>query len=1107
VVSILFADIVGFTPFAEERDAEDVRETLSRYFDLAREVIERYGGTVEKFIGDAVMAVWGAPIAREDDAERAVRAALDLLAAIPGLAPGIQARAGVLTGEAAVTIGATNQGLVAGDLVNTASRLQSAAAPGVVLVGEATQRAASGAITFEPAGEQSLKGKAAPIPAWRAIRVVAERRGRGRSESLEPPFVGRDEEIRQLRDAFHATERERKPRLISVIGPGGIGKTRLSWEFLKYLDGLAGTAWWHAGRSPAYGEGVTFWALGEMVRARAGLVETDDEAATRAGIAETVARHVDDPAERAWIESALLALLGIHSSVAPDELFAAWRTFFERLAASNPVVMVFEDFHYADRGLQEFIEHLMEWSRGSPIAVICLARPELLERRPDWGSGIRSFTSMRLEPLPAAAMEELLRGFVRDMPARAVATVIARADGVPLYAVETVRMLVAQGRLRLADGAYEPAGDLDELEDLAVPESLAALIGARLDSLDPVDRTLIEDAAVLGQSFTVAGLEAVSGAGRDELEPRLRTLVRRELLVLDADPRSPERGQYAFVQALIREVAYNTLSKKDRKVRHLAAARFFESLGTDELAGGLAGHYVAAQRLAADDAEAAALGAQARLALRGAAERAAALGSFEQAIRFLEQAIAVATDGAERADLHMRVVAAAGQTLQAEAIIAHAQKAEEERRALGDRAGAAAAIAARAATIANFLNDPARARDILLEAWSEFQDLEATPAGVELMLTLGRAYRGLNEAASALAWFERYLPTAERLRLDAALVRGIVGRGAGLITLGQPTQAMLLMRGGHELAQAKGLTDVELNARVLLSFYEQWREPLRGFELCREGMEIGRRIGSKTYQSFMVGNGSICALRVGEWEWANAVLEAWLSEEPAESVFTEDYVDRSILRSLRGQDPSSDIAAAERLAGGITDPQFGSYVAFARAWASLAAGDLAGARAQAVAAADRTDYFQPLALPLAARAALWAGDAESASALIGRLQSIAFDGPVLDADRLTAEAGLAAIEGRGGEALAGYREALRLYRSLGVAFDEATAAVDAAILLPSAERDAQDIQAAVTAAREALTRLGAMPFLARLDQGPRLETAAAAGERPAREPRGEAARA
>ncbi|HEY7942837.1 MAG TPA: adenylate/guanylate cyclase domain-containing protein, partial [Candidatus Limnocylindrales bacterium] len=416
LVSVLFADLVGFTPFAEERDAEDVRATLDRYFAMATEVIGRYGGTVEKFIGDAVMAVWGTPTAHEDDAERSVRAALDLVDAVRGLGDGIQARAGILTGEAAVTVGATNRGLVAGDLVNTASRLQSVAAPGTVLVGEATQRAAAKAIAFEAVGDQALKGKASPVPAWRALRVVAQVGGRNRADALEAPFVGRDDELRLLKDLFHATTREGRARLVSVIGPAGIGKTRLAWEFLKYIDGLVETVWWHEGRSPAYGEGVTFWALGEMVRRRAGLLETDDEATTRAKIAAAVAEHVPDPDERRWIESALLTLLGVEAGGSSDQLFGAWRTFFERLAATAPVVLVFEDYHYADPGLLDFVDHLLEWSRTVPIYVLTLARPELLDKRPAWGAGKRNFVNVSLEPLPEPAMRELLAGLVPGLP-------------------------------------------------------------------------------------------------------------------------------------------------------------------------------------------------------------------------------------------------------------------------------------------------------------------------------------------------------------------------------------------------------------------------------------------------------------------------------------------------------------------------------------------------------------------------------------------------------------------------------------------------------------------------------------------------------------------
>jgi class 3 adenylate cyclase/tetratricopeptide (TPR) repeat protein len=1081
LVSVLFADLVGFTPFAAARDAEDVREVLSRYFDIASDIIGRYGGTIEKFIGDAVMAVWGAPIAREDDAERAVRAALELVDAVPSLGAGIQARAGVLTGEAAVTLGKLNEGMVAGDMVNTASRLQSAAAPGVVLVGETTQRAAAGAIAFEAAGEQVLKGKAAPVEAWRALRVVAERGGRNRSEALEAPFVGRDEELRLVKDLFHASGREGRSRLISVIGPGGIGKTRLSWEFLKYVDGLLDQVWWHTGRSPAYGDGITFWALGEMVRRRAGLAEADDEATTRERIAAIIKRHVPDDEEARWIEAALLALLGVGGSGAPigsEQLFAAWRTFFERLAATSPVVLVFEDLHHADTGLLDFIDHLMEWSRSVPITVVTLARPDLLERRPAWGAGKRSFTSVYLEPLPKHEMERLLAGLVPGLPASAVDRIVARADGIPLYAVETVRMLLAQGQLVLEGETYRPTGNLD---DLAVPETLTALIAARLDGLDQTDRALVEDAAVLGQSFTVVGLAAVSGQPADSLQPRLRALVRRELLVLDLDPRSPERGQYAFVQALIREVAYNTLSRKDRKARHLAAARYFEAMETDELAGGLAGHYLAAQRLAADEAEANALAAQARIALRGAAERAAALGSYEQARTFLEQALEVTTDPADRAELHERAYLVASHVLEVEPIVRHAAAAEAERRKTGDREAIAIAGALHVRAVDAFTQDPVKALGMIESLWAEFSDLEQTAAGVALMDRFVRVYRGLADGQHALEWANRVLPIAERVGDLESITSGLVGRGVSLLIVGRPREGVVLLRGAHQLALANELRDTETACRILLTFYEQWGDPAAGLALGQEGLEIGRRIGSRVYRFQMVGNSVICALRVGEWDWAGAVLEEWLEDSDESSTWIEFHVDRALLHAHRGMDVTADLDTAARLMAGVTDPQFQSYVLFGRAVAAMLTGEYAAAIEQAERAVADTSFFSSLAYPVAARAALWAGDAATARRLRDTEAASGDWGPVLEADRTRIEAGIAALEARPAEALTGFLDALRAYSQLNLPFEEAACAVDLAVLLPGAVRESAAAAAAVEAARETLTRLGAAPFLARLD--------------------------
>ncbi|HEX8025305.1 MAG TPA: AAA family ATPase, partial [Candidatus Limnocylindrales bacterium] len=818
------------------------------------------------------------------------------------------------------------------------------------------------------------------------------------------------EELRQLKDLHHAAERERKPRLVSVVGPAGIGKSRLAWEFLKYIDGLADTVYWHAGRSPAYGDGISFWALGEMVRSRAGLVESDDEATSRRKIHAMVLERVPDPDEQSWIEPALLALLGLRAEVVSEQLFAAWRTFFERLAQDAPVILVFEDFHHADSGLIDFVDHLMEWSRGVPITVLTLSRPDLLERRPDWGAGKRTFAGIHLEPLPPAAMQALLAGLVPGLPPKAVDGIVARAEGVPLYAVETVRMLLAQGKLALEDGTYTPTGSID---DLAVPETLTALISARLDGLDPADRVLVEDAAVLGQSFTLGGLAAISGIPAAELEPRLRSLVRRELFVLDVDPRSPERGQYRFVQALIREVAYNTLAKKDRKARHLAAARWFESLGSDELAGGLATHYLAAQRLAADPAEAEALAAQARISLRGAAERAAGLGSHEQALAFLGQALEVTTDPAERADLHHRANREASHGLNTDVFIQHAEAAYAERRKTADRQAMANAAGLLGAAYAAYAADPVRAIEFLDQAWAEFSDLEETPGGVALMTAYSRANRALNKGPESLAWTDRLMPIAERLRLLEDIARGILNRGSAYIFVGRPVEGMVLMRGAHQHAQANGFIDIELNARVLITFFEQWGDPALGVALTKEGLEIGRRAGSRGYGFQLVGNGTICAIPVGEWDWASHLLDEWVAIEAEAAQRAEFYFDRAIFKSLRGAPSEDDSNEAERLRvdAGITDPQWVSYEVWGRAWADFVRGDFDEARTKALRAMDHTTYFVPLCWPLAVRAALWAGDREAVQRLIDDSRIRTYAGSLVDADQVVGRAGLDGLHG------------------------------------------------------------------------------------------------
>jgi class 3 adenylate cyclase len=651
-VSVLFADLVGFTTLSESRDAEQTRELLSRYFASARTVIARYGGTIEKFIGDAVMAVWGTPVATESDAERAVRAALDLVASIPELDPGLQARAGVLTGEAAVTIGAEGEGMVAGDLVNTASRIQAAAEPGTVLVGEVTRRTTDQAIVYEAAGERELKGKSGPVALWRALRVVSGVGGALKSAGLEAPFVGRQRELKLIKDLFHGCAQDRRAHLVSVTGIAGIGKSRLSWEFYKYFDGIVDTVWWQRGRCLAYGEGVAYWALADMIRMRARIEEGEEANSARGKLRATVEEHVPDAEERAFVEPRLANLLGLAEVTTGDrqDLFAAWRLFFERLAGTAPTVLAFEDMQWADTSLLDFVEYLLEWSRDYPLYVVTLARPELQERRPSWGAGQRNFTSLYLDPLSPTAMEEMLEGLVPGLPAGLREKILARAQGVPMYAVETVRMLLDRGLLVQEGAVYRPSAEVAALE---VPETLHALIAARLDGLSADERRVVQDGAVLGKTFTKPALTALSGIPAAELEPLVAALVRKEVLGVQLDPRSPERGQYGFLQDLVRHVAYETLARRDRKVRHLAAAGHLELAFNQEdgVAEVLASHYLAAFEAAPDAEDAPAIKAKTREMLARAGERAGSIGAPEEGRRYYEQAAALAEHPVGEAEL------------------------------------------------------------------------------------------------------------------------------------------------------------------------------------------------------------------------------------------------------------------------------------------------------------------------------------------------------------------------------------------------------------------------------------------------------------------------
>jgi len=1079
LVSVLFLDLVGFTALSERRDAEDVRSLLETYFEAAKTVIDRHGGVVEKFIGDAVMAVWGTPTTHEDDAERAVRAALELLDAVASMGSEqgveLQARCGVHTGEAATAQGVDHQGMVTGDMVNTAARLQSAAGPGTVLVGEATYRATSGAIAYDSMGEQSLKGKDEPTIAWRALRVVAERQGLNRM-AIEPPFVGRHEELRLLKEQLHATGREGKSRVVSLTGVGGIGKSRLAWELLKYVDGLSETIWWHHGRCPSYGDGITFWALGEMVRMRAEIAETDAPGVSRAKLAASVAEHVPDAEERRWLEPCLAFLLGLDDRPAGgrDELFAAWRTFFERISDNGTVAMVFEDLQWADSGLLDFIESLLEWSRGRPIFVLTLARPELTESTPHWGAGTRNFLSRHLEPLTDQTMAELVGGMVPGASQNVIRRIVERAEGMPLYAVEMIRMLAGQGVLRLVDGSYELVRDPGELE---VPETLHALIASRLDGLGSGDRALLQDAAILGKSFTLEALAAVTGATPSELEPRLLDLTRREFLVHELDPRSPERGQYAFVQGIIREIAYGMLSRADRRARHLAVAHHFEAVGDDELAGVVASHYLEALKATTEGTDREALSARARDWLAQAAERATELGSPEQALALADQALTITSTGRERAEILQVAADAAGDALKIEQHLGYLSEAVEVLGSLGDDEEQLMVMGVLASAMAEH-NEADRLSEILEQMRPRIATTDSHLAHAEFEQAWAHLHYFEGDLESSLACIDRALAGFEAGHAAARFRKALALRANALMNLGRHRESVTLSRG--MLAIANEENDLRTAATVLIGLSIQAEEVAEALELGMEAAAVARRGGCGRPHVVALANSAEMAVECGAWKTAEEVI-AELQNMTNLPAYATDAIeqDLALLAAYRG-DASAARQAMQRVSKETTaspDPALRSWNLRVQSVLLLLEGDLVAAYETAIAAMDaegKDGVNTDIAAYFAGRAALWLGDAAKAREALDRM-------PVQDkrfhvAIRRGLEAGLMALEGRPEEAATIFEAVLAARLAQGDPFTHAFMTLDAVAVLPASLVPV----GVVDTAREYLSGLGAEGMLARL---------------------------
>ncbi len=593
VVSVLFGDLVGFTEASETADPEDVRARLRPFHELLRERIEAYGGTVEKFIGDAVMAVFGAPQAHEDDAERAVRAGLAILEALAALnaedpALSLAVRIGINTGEALVELEAHpehGEGFVTGDVVNTAARIQSAAPVGGVAVGEDTFRATEPVFEWERLPAAEVKGKAEPVALWRPLAARA-RFGSDLIRRLSTPLVGRELDVLQLRTVFEKAAREPAVQLVTIVGEPGVGKSRLVAELGAHVDSLPELVRWRQGRSLPYGEGVAFWALGEMVKAQAGIYESDppDEAERKL---ERVLPQVD---EAAWLKACLLPLLGIDSGSSPsrEESFTAWRRFLESIAERTPAVLVFEDLHWADDPLLDFLEYFADWAQGVPLLVVCTARPELYQRRPAWGAGLRNATTLSVFPLSASETATLVSALLEQavLPAETQQAILERAGGNPLYAEEFVRMLRDRGLVDGRGNLYTPA-------DVPFPDSLQALIAARLDTLPGDAKSLLQDAAVLGKVFWSGAVTAIGERDPVEVERILHELARKELVRPARQSSMQREHEFGFWHVLVRDVAYGQIPRAQRAAKHLAAARWIEEKAgerVEDLADVLAYH-------------------------------------------------------------------------------------------------------------------------------------------------------------------------------------------------------------------------------------------------------------------------------------------------------------------------------------------------------------------------------------------------------------------------------------------------------------------------------------------------------------------------------------
>ncbi len=1080
-MSVLFADLTGFTAFSEGRDAEDVREMLSKYFEVSRRIAASYGGRIEKFIGDAVMVLWGAPVAHEDDAERAVRAALDLVAAVTGLGDELgvelRVRVGVLTGHAAVQFGGVDEGMVIGDAINTASRIQSVAHPGSVLVDDVTRAVTARAIAYEDAGAHRVKGKTEPVRTWRALRVIAAVRGVGRT-GLELPLLGRATEMGAIRRVLESLIESRAGlQLISVIGEPGLGKSRLAWELKKLADGLAATVLWHHGQALSFGQGVGFAALAEMVRTRAEINVDEPMSAQRVKLAALVQDVFasSDPETRRRALRGLGRLLGLDDGqdlIDLGELFSTWRLLFERLAERAPVVMLFEDLHWADQGLFDFIAHLSEWASRSRILVLVFSRPdERMDALTPLGERIE------LTPLSDEDVEALVAAAVQSAPAALVSSVREHAAGVPLFAVESLRMLADRG-VMVAEGEAQRYRVVGELQDLDVPPSIHALIAARLDQLGELERKVLRGGAILGQRFSAAAAAALAGVGPADARSLLDGLAAKQFLSVDTDPRSQSRGTFVFVHRQVQRVVLGTLSKRERKARHLAAVTYLSSQVPDlDVAALLAGHLVAAfeaHRTAPDAPE---IRTRALRLTLDAAQRAEGVGALNEAIELYAQAAHIEPDELRRADHLVRAARCAERYGNQEPIAARHYAAAGQLHERAGRRREALRLRARELFVYQWSRQPAELIDPLRQVYEDLQD-ERDAAFADAAGSLANVLYANGEAEAAELTAAQAVEAAQQAGAYEELGLALNVRACALIELARPVEAVDLFQEALEIRKRYVPSAVPgslVNIAITLAALGRFEEAVTA---GRRAMEAGERLASRVDRNLAGLQLARALFSLGQWDEAVATVKAVAPETaPANRGMV---LGPPLLVALH----RGELEQGRRVLEEFDRDQADGGAAFESDYRSLrevALVHLSGGDVEAKAVIDRAqsgDYAEwPTWLPLAIDLLAPLRDDEvlrGVATALGR-EDVPATSPMVAAQASRIRALLAIHAGDTAQAASGWLSAIAVVSQAGMVFDEAALRLELCEHVPDHPGAPADLRRAI----ETFTTLRAAPWLER----------------------------